>query len=100
MAAWHWNAKGTWSDPKDQSGYFTGAAELGDPIRYILACALPHRGFSTCVEVRTRLSQDKVSNLDDYLTREFAPHLSLKRVTPPDSIGAATNPPPFSIREE
>jgi hypothetical protein len=47
MAAWHWNARGTWSDPQHQSGYFTGGTDLGDPIRYILAYALPHRGFST-----------------------------------------------------
>jgi F5/8 type C domain len=47
MAAWHWNANGTWSDSAHRSGYFTGATELGTPIRYILAYALPHRGFAT-----------------------------------------------------
>lgn len=47
MAAWHWNPEGTWSDPIHRSGYFTGSAELGNPIRYILAYALPHRGFAT-----------------------------------------------------
>src|SRR5262249_13322514 len=47
MAAWHWNANGTWSDAAHQSGYFTGSAELKEPLRYILAYALPHRGFST-----------------------------------------------------
>jgi hypothetical protein len=47
MAAWHWNDNGTWSDPADHSGYFTGSTDLKDPIRYILAYALPHRGFST-----------------------------------------------------
>jgi len=47
MAAWHWTETGTWSDPAHQSGYFTGSSELKDPIRYILAYALPHRGFST-----------------------------------------------------
>jgi hypothetical protein len=47
MAAWHWNANGTWSDTAHQSGYFTGSTELKDPIRYILAYALPHRGFAT-----------------------------------------------------
>jgi F5/8 type C domain len=47
MAAWHWNANGTWSDPAHQSGYFTGSAELKEPIRYILSYALPHRGFAT-----------------------------------------------------
>lgn len=47
MAAWHWNPVGTWSDPVHQSGYFTGSTELKEPIRYILAYALPHRGFAT-----------------------------------------------------
>src|SRR5215469_6185540 len=47
MAAWHWNENGTWSDPTHKSGYFTGSTDLKDPIRYILAYALPHRGFST-----------------------------------------------------
>jgi len=47
MAAWHWTENGTWSDPAHKSGYFTGSSELKDPIRYILAYALPHRGFST-----------------------------------------------------
>ena len=47
MAAWHWNANGRWSDPAHQSGYFTGSTEFKEPIRYILAYALPHRGFAT-----------------------------------------------------
>jgi F5/8 type C domain len=47
MAAWHWNENGTWSDPAHRSGYFTGSTELKDPTRYILAYALPHRGFAT-----------------------------------------------------
>lgn len=47
MAAWHWNANGTWSDSAHRSGYFTGSTELKEPIRSILAYALPHRGFAT-----------------------------------------------------
>ncbi|HUO27207.1 MAG TPA: discoidin domain-containing protein [Candidatus Aquilonibacter sp.] len=47
MAAWHWNPNGAWSDAAHRSGYFTGSTELKDPIRYILAYALPHRGFAT-----------------------------------------------------
>src|SRR5438876_1906334 len=47
MAAWHWNENGTWSDAAHRSGYFTGSTELKDPIKYILAYALPHRGFAT-----------------------------------------------------
>jgi hypothetical protein len=47
MAAWHWNPNGTWSDAAHRSGYFTGSTELNEPIKYILAYALPHRGFAT-----------------------------------------------------
>jgi hypothetical protein len=47
MAAWHWTENGTWSDAAHRSGYFTGSAELKEPIKYILAYALPHRGFAT-----------------------------------------------------
>ena len=46
MAAWHWNANGTWSDAAHRSGYFTGSTELKEPIKYILAYGLPHRGFA------------------------------------------------------
>ena len=47
MAAWHWTENGTWSDAAQRSGYFTGSTDLKEPIRYILAYALPHRGFAT-----------------------------------------------------
>jgi len=47
MAAWHWNENGVWSDAAHRSGYFTGSTELKEPIKYILAYALPHRGFAT-----------------------------------------------------
>ena len=47
MAAWHWTENGVWSDSAHRSGYFTGSTELKDPIRYILAYSLPHRGFAT-----------------------------------------------------
>src|SRR5215470_6480608 len=47
MAAWHWNENGGWSDAAHRSGYFTGSTELKEPIKYIMAYALPHRGFAT-----------------------------------------------------
>lgn len=47
MAAWHWTENGTWSDAAHRSGYFTGSTALKEPIRAILAYALPHRGFAT-----------------------------------------------------
>ena len=47
LAAWHWNENGTWSDPAAESGYFTGSAELGEPIHYGYSYSLPHRDFMT-----------------------------------------------------
>jgi len=47
MAAWHWTENGTWSDAAHRRGYFTSSTDLKDPIRFILAYALPHRGFAT-----------------------------------------------------
>jgi hypothetical protein len=44
IEAWHWNERGTWSNAAKQEGYFTGSAELGEPIRHSWAYPLPHRG--------------------------------------------------------
>ncbi|MGB0009592.1 MAG: discoidin domain-containing protein, partial [Candidatus Sulfotelmatobacter sp.] len=45
IEAWHWNPRGTWSEPGDK-GYFTGSAIPTEPIRYSYGYALPHRGFT------------------------------------------------------
>src|SRR4029453_12163858 len=45
VEAWHWNPRGRWSDPAGQ-GYFTGAAEPGEPIRHSFGYFLPHRGVT------------------------------------------------------
>ncbi len=45
-AAWHWTENGTWSDPANKDGYFTGSSDLKVPIKYILSYSLPHRGFA------------------------------------------------------
>ena len=60
VGAWHWNPTGTWSDAAHQSGYFTGSAELKDPIRHSYGYPLPHRG-----NTRGDGSGDKWSRLTD-----------------------------------
>lgn len=44
IGAWHWNPNGTWSDAANKRGYFTGNADLGEPIRHSYGYPLPHRG--------------------------------------------------------
>src|SRR5262249_33878725 len=45
MEAWHWNPKGTWSDPAGK-GYFVGDPNPAEPIRYSYGYPLPHRGVT------------------------------------------------------
>ncbi len=78
VQAWHWNPKGTWSDPAGR-GYFTGdATPTNEMIRHSYGYSLPHRGFT-----RNGGSEfDGYSRLDDgdidsywksnpYLAHEF-----------------------------
>src|SRR6201987_224243 len=78
VQAWHWNPKGTWSDPAEK-GYFTGdATPTKEMIRHSYGYSLRHRGFT-----RNGGSEfDGFSRLDDgdlqsywksnpYLAKEF-----------------------------
>ena len=71
MAAWHWNENGTWSDAVHRSGYFTGSTELKEPIRYILAYALPHRGFATSGDQPIQGPNLTYWKSNPYLTSKF-----------------------------
>lgn len=73
--AWHWNPNGTWSNPKEKNGYFTGSANPTAEIHHSWAYPLPHRGD-------TRGDGNEWSRLTDgdpasywksnpYLTRAF-----------------------------
>ncbi len=65
VEAWHWNAKGTWSDPSGQ-GYFVGNAEPSEFIRHSYAAPLPHRGFTRNSGTERGYSRLTDGDLDTY----------------------------------
>ena len=71
MGAWHWTENGTWSDAARRSGYFTGSTDLKEPIRYILAYALPHRGFATSGDRPVQGPNLSYWKSNPYLTSKF-----------------------------
>ena len=67
VQAWHWNPKGTWSDPAGK-GYFTGDANpSGEMIRHSYGYSLRHRGFTR----NGGTEFDGYSRLDDGNTESY-----------------------------
>ena len=44
IEAWHWNPAGSWSDPKNRSGYWTSADRTAAPLVISNGYSLPRRG--------------------------------------------------------
>ncbi len=77
VQAWHWNPKGTWSDPAGK-GYFTGDATPREAIRHSYGYDLRHRGFTrnggTEFSGYSRLNDgdlDSYWKSNPYLTAQF-----------------------------
>jgi len=78
VQAWHWNPKGTWSDPTGK-GYFTGdKTPTSEIIRHSYGYSLPHRGFTrnggTEFDGYSRLDDGDVKSYwksNPYLTSQF-----------------------------
>ena len=75
--AWHWNPKGTWSNPQGK-GYFVGDSNPSEAIRYSYGYPLPRRGVTRDDGTET-VGYSRLTDGDDntywksnpYLTRAF-----------------------------
>jgi hypothetical protein len=77
IEAWHWNNHGTWSDSKNQRGYFTGSPEPREFIHDSFTYPLPHRGTtadggaSSGFAMLTDGNQETFWKSNPYLTQAF-----------------------------
>jgi NedA-like, galactose-binding domain len=83
IAAWHWNPAGTWSDPANKRGYFTGSADLAAPIRHSYGYPLPHRGTTRNGGAEHGYSRITDGNPESYWKSN--PYLASKFTGEPDS---------------
>jgi NedA-like, galactose-binding domain len=83
IGAWHWNPNGTWSDPANKRGYFTGSTDLKEPIRHSYGYPLPHRGHTRNGGAEHGYSRLTDGNPESYWKSN--PYLASKFTGQPDS---------------
>ncbi|HXY06290.1 MAG TPA: discoidin domain-containing protein [Terriglobales bacterium] len=84
-AAWHWNPNGTWSNPVDQRGYFTGSAQPGEFIRHSYGYPLPHRG-NTHGDGRSPGKYSRITDGDPNTYWKSNPYLSSQYTGEDDAL--------------